>query len=197
MVFGGDENCERKIFGAFSDYDEIDKNLFPISKINFRFREVDKLSHRDFLGSFMSKLIKREAIGDIFVVSGSATVFCLDTVSDIVSQTEKIGRIGVKLSNESPALLSCGFFEEDFSAVVSSLRLDSVVSALTKLSRSKSAALISSGLVCLNYETITNVSMMVSENSVIAIRGYGKFVFKEQNGMTKKGRYSISYSKYK
>lgn len=197
LTYGGNEICERAIFGAFSNYDEISEKLFPISTVNFRFRKIDSLSHRDFLGSFMSKLIKREAIGDIFVAEGCATVFCMDTVSDIIHQTEKIGRVGVKISETSDALSSSNISTEMFEAIVSSLRLDCIVSAFTGLSRGKSTNLINSGLVSVDYRENTNCSQNVTEKSVIAIRGYGKFVFNEQIGMTKKGRYAISYSKYK
>ena len=65
--FGGYADAERKMLGIFPDYvqdGDIEKS-FPITAL--RISHSRKLSHRDFLGAFMSLGIKRELLGDILV----------------------------------------------------------------------------------------------------------------------------------
>lgn len=57
QIYGGFQEAERKVAGFFPEYVNGDESLlssFPIVPLTARFREQDKLSHRDFLGSLMS-----------------------------------------------------------------------------------------------------------------------------------------------
>lgn len=196
--FGGNNNCERKIFCALSSYDNIaNEEIYPIKAFTFLFRQQDNLSHRDFLGSFMSKLIKRESIGDIFVGDGKCVVYVLHSVSDIIADTTKIGNVGVKAIEGICGECPSNFETEQLSRVVASLRADCIVSAIAGVSREKSSDLISKGLVCINYEEIKECAKNINEGDVISVRGYGKFLFNAVSGTTKKGRNAITYSKYK
>ena len=57
------------------------------------------LSHRDILGSLMALGIKRETVGDILIEEGRAVVFvCGDVKEYILNQVEKIGRVGVDMT---------------------------------------------------------------------------------------------------
>ena len=92
--YGGYENASRKVLGVFPEYCEDEE--YPVSAITFRYRENDKLSHRDFLGAFMSRQIKREMLGDIVVGKGSTTAFVYNTVKAVLlSEITKIGSVGV------------------------------------------------------------------------------------------------------
>ena len=199
MFFGGVASAQRCIFGAFADYDDMDESAFPISIINFSFRKLDSLSHRDFLGSFMSRQISRESIGDIFVScdGGVASAICINTIAPLLLETFKIGRVGVRAELGDYLLAQNESSEEEFKKVVSSNRLDVIVSALGNVSRAKSRELVLGGNVQVDYQLITNLSFNIKENSTISIRGFGKFVFKSFDGMSKKGKYIISYLKYK
>ena len=80
--FGGYEEASRRVLGVFPDYYEVGEKMgeFPITALTFRYRESDRLTHRDFLGAFMSTQIKREMLGDIIVSEGRTTAFVYDTV---------------------------------------------------------------------------------------------------------------------
>lgn len=194
--FGGYENAQRKIMCA-SDF-EVSYDEFLIDKLCYKFREQDDLSHRDFLGSLMGLGIERSCVGDIVVGKGYAAVFVKSEVSGYIkSQLNKIGRCGVKLISEDECELS---YEPDtviLSYIVSSMRLDAVVAAVAKLSRTKAASMISSGKVFTNYTENNNLSYILKPGDILTIRGKGKFIIKEQSSQTKKGRLKINIEHYR
>jgi tetratricopeptide (TPR) repeat protein len=75
--------------------------------------------------------------------------------------------------------------------IVSSLRLDGIISAVYNVSRSKSSALVDGEKVFINGKLAKNNSVPLKENDTISVRGYGRFKFKEISGDTRKGRIRI------
>lgn len=195
-LYGGFDGASRKILGVFPPYWEDTEN-FPISALVFKYREADKLSHRDFLGAFMSKQLKRNVIGDIIIESGRATAFVHASVKDaLMFEINKIGSVGVKITEvKDPVVHAENNFTEK-SGTVSSLRLDSIVSMAAGISREKSAILIKGGNVSVMYSTEISASRQLSEGDIFSARGYGKFILHSVNGKTKKDRFHITVKKY-
>lgn len=188
--YGGYENSERKVLGLFFDEQ---KTEFPVSAIEFCYRKCDKLTHRDFLGALMSLGIERETVGDILVEDGRCIVFVKSELKDyIVSQLFKIGNTGVKIKDADIRNLPKGRGSEENIYVVSSLRLDNIVAAITDLSREKTKTLILSGNVSHNFLQTQNVSLIVNSGDTLTIRGKGKFILNGVLGETRKGRIRIS-----
>lgn len=196
-LYGGYEGAARRILGIFPQYYEKSGGDFPISALVFRYREADRLSHRDFLGAFMSCSINRNTIGDIIVENGKTTAFVHNTVKPVLmSEICKIGSAGVKVSEEeTPEINSEQSFTEK-SGTVSSLRFDSIVSLAAGVSRERSASLIKGGYAAVMYETVQSVSYQLSVGDIFSVRGYGKFILYSVNGKTKKDRIHITVKKY-
>ena len=193
VLWGGAECCVRKMLCVLPYECEPEFPLFPVT---ITYKKTFSLGHRDFLGSFMSLGIGREQIGDILTGDGYAVVFCTATARDmIVNYVSKIGRVGVDISEGIHKPLPEAVFTE-VSAVVASMRADCIVSAVSGLSREKSADFIKSGNFTLNYEICTNVSRLLSEGDIISLRGYGKLVLSGGGAETKKGRLRILLKKY-
>lgn len=193
--YGGYENSERKVL-CLDYYD--DDPVYPISAVEFKFRQADKLTHRDFLGALMSLGIERETVGDILVEDGRCVVFVKTEIADYIkSQISKIGRAGVKVSDADVSSLPKGRGEEEKSVIVSSLRLDNIVAAISGASREKTKNLILSGNVTLNFFECTNISKSVCEGDVLTVRGKGKFKINGVMGETKKHRIRISIIHYR
>lgn len=191
LFFGGYDDSERKMLGIF--YDDSSNTEFPISAVEFKFRQCDNLTHRDFLGTLMSLGIEREIIGDILVEDGRCVVFVKTEMKDyITSQIFKIGNVGVKIKDADLTKLPQGRGREEKSYTVSSLRLDNIVSAVCNCSREKTRNIILSGDVCINYLETKNVSCNLKQSDVFTIRGFGKFILNSVLGTTKKGRLKIS-----
>ncbi|MBQ5398840.1 MAG: hypothetical protein IIU14_05310 [Ruminococcus sp.] len=194
--FGGYDGSKRNI-AAFSEY-ELDPRDYPLKGVYFKFRKTDKLSHRDFLGALMGLGIERSSVGDIVINEGQAVCFVKSELYDyIVSQILKIGRVGVRIVKADECSLIFEDNIEELSVIVSSMRLDAVAAALTGLSRAKTAQLILSGSVAVNYLEAKNVSCILKENDILSIRKCGKFVIKKQSGLTKKGRLKIIIEHYR
>lgn len=197
MMCGGYDEAERCMFIAYPEYiePEIEKH---ISVIEIRGRNIDELSHRDYLGSLMGLGIKRENIGDILPLDDRCVVFVKPEMQDyILSNLTKIGRHGIKaektdLKNIVLPKKKSVFMRE----TVSSMRLDCVVSAALNMSRAKAAELIKSERVNLNFETAYSVSLNVRENDMISVRNFGRFKLFEICKVTKKGRTGIIIEKY-
>lgn len=194
--YGGFVDAQRKMFGVFPDYVQDRDIEFPLSFI--KVFHPRPLTHRDFLGSLMSLGIKREIVGDILVGSEISFIILQSSMCDyVLDNVNKIGNVGVKLNicDASEIIVSENRFEEK-SDIVSSMRLDCVVSAFTNKSRSESEKLISSERVCVNDEIISSCSKNVSEGDIISIRSFGKYIVGPCNSKTKKGRLVLSYKKY-
>lgn len=158
------------------------------------------LSHRDFMGAILSLGIERNMIGDILVQSErEALVFAMGAaVPLLLTELEKIGRDGVtcRRTTVSPADMAKREFEE-MTVTVSSLRLDGVISHLTGDGRAAAAAYIARGLVERNYFPAVEGSAEVRPGDILSIRGYGKFVVGETDGVTRSGRLRLHCRKYR
>ena len=192
VFYGGYDGAARTVCGFFADYEE-NCELFPLSAVTFTYR--GELSHRDFLGSIMALGLKREAVGDILTAEGYAICFCLNTAAELIGGLEKIGRTGVKtemgITKPLPEQKT-----KKMLLTVSSYRLDCIVSALCNISRDKSALLVKSGQVSADFSVCSDVSAKISENTVISVRGHGRFRVSDFVGETKKGRLRITAEKY-
>ena len=198
VFFGGYDGAARTVCGFFEGTyaEELPKEeLFPVCAVTFSFRKVDKPTHRDFLGALLALEIKRELVGDILVAEDYAVVFCHETAEDLIYHVNKVGRIGVNaekgLTKPLPEVKT-----QKIDTTVSSLRLDCIVSAAANISRDKSASLIKSGQVNADFSPCLSVSEEISENTVISIRGSGRYRLSEIIGETRKGRIRVVIEKF-
>lgn len=196
--WGGFESASRVMLCVYPEYAEPEDSDFPLECVNVKFRKVDKLSHRDFLGSLMALGIKRETIGDIVVQEGIASFFVKSELSQYVkSQLNKIGRVGIEFCTQTADFTAAvqGFDERE--CVVSSLRLDSIVGAASRLSRSKAQQLVKSGMTARNFEITYDTDCKVCSGDTISIRGYGKFNVQFDGTVSKKGKYRVLLRQYR
>lgn len=197
MLWGGEASVARKMLGVFPDYMEPDGEHFPISALTFSYRKEDTLTHRDFLGSLMALQMKREAIGDILVMTGNCVLFVTEKVEPLVyDELTKIGRIGVKIQQGITVPISCEQKFQELVGTVASMRLDCVIAMMTGKSRGAVCELIKAGLVSLNYQPIQSGSITVTPGDILTVRGYGKAKIAPAIQTTKKDRCRITLLKY-
>lgn len=198
--YGGFTGASRKILAIYPDYleDYIIED-FPLKCLTFSYRKEDKLTHRDFLGSFMGIQIKREKIGDIVVSEGLAQTAVNEiTAKLIMSTVSKIGRTGVKISDNRNFELSIADIQKfkEISGTVASMRLDCIVALAVNTSREKASAIIRADRVDINHFTVSSVSHEIKEGDILSVRGCGRFILSCINGVTKKNRIHIVLKKY-
>ena len=158
-----------------------------------------ELSHRDFLGAVTALGLERSAVGEIIVTSPScAVIFALSGAARVIE--EELSSVGRESVTVKRADLPDGFrAEREFEAItdtVMSPRLDAIVSALCKVSREASGALVAHGDVALNYETSSKPDAGVVRGDVITVRGYGKYIYDGDRGVNRRGRLRIDARKY-
>lgn len=86
--------------------------------------------------------------------------------------------------------------KEEIKIVISSLRLDSIVSELAHTSRNKAINLLNSERVFVNFKIETKASKLLNINDIVTIRGKGKFIISNILGNTRNGNIIVLVSKY-
>ncbi len=197
---GGYEGAERKIacFGEPEWFAGEERPIvcMGVSPVSERFAEP--LAHRDCLGALMSLGIRRGLTGDILTAGSHAYVFCLRSAADYLTDnlTEiRHTSVRCRLTEEIP---EAAFPQpEETEIVVSSPRLDSLVSAVFKLSRTESAVLIERELVLINGAAVLKTDYHPEEGVIVSVRGKGRFIFAGIRSETKKGRLRAVIKLYK
>ena len=201
FIFGGIEDAERVMVFFPASYEERGDIDFPISCIEIQIKS-NSLTHRDFLGAILGVGIDRKLIGDIYTVSEDksvvkAFVLCQNKITDfLISELHQIGRCQVSCTKaETTDIMSVRRIEDKY-GTVPSLRLDVIIGEALNLSRTKVKALIDSEKVAVNSAQISSSHYQVMPKDIISVRGFGKFIFYESLGRTKKDRIQIHLGKY-
>ncbi len=199
--FGGYADAERKMLVYLPDYleeNDLSDNAALVC-LRVTFYQNDTLTHRDFLGALIGTGIARETIGDILVDKGSCDFFVTEDIAPYVLQNfECAGRTKIKLQKIPLSMVAVPIAEtEQIRDTLSSLRLDNVISAGFRVSRSAATQQIIAGRAAVNGLPCEKPDKLIEENATISVRGMGKIQLKTVNGLTKKGRISVVIDRYK
>lgn len=190
-AFGGYENAERKVIGFGGG--EFPIVCLKISPINQRFS--DKLTHRDFLGSVLNLGLERSVIGDILVKGNVGYLFCLSRMEEYIKNNlTSINHTSVIVERWEEEVSSLAE-KEEISVTVSSLRVDCIVSAVLKVSRSEAERLAENGWILVNGKPLSG-DKKAKAGDTFAVRGKGKFTFLEEEGKSRKDRTFIKVERY-
>lgn len=197
IASGLNETSEKKILMVYPrDYD-ISEIKFP--SVYFKIDGKNKfkeLFHKDFLGTIMSLGLKREVLGDLIVENSICYGVTTDEIYDIIKENlDKVGNIPVEFIKITKEEVPEGKFEEK-TFLLPSLRIDSLVSSVTGLSRQKSVDEITKGNVLLNYNAAKDKSVEIKEGDIFTIKKVGKFKFEAINGSSKKNKIRINVKKF-
>lgn len=195
--FGGYPDAERVLFAALPDYLEEEDAAELLSVIEITGRDIGELKHPDFLGSLLGLGIKREKIGDILLAEERCLVFVIENIADyIVENLDKVGRKGVRLKKAEIGELEVPQKKvEIINATVSALRVDSIVAAAIRTSRSAALSVIAEGRVFVNWTQQDSPSAKIKPGDVFSVRGKGRFRLSEEINETKKGRLGVRIEK--
>lgn len=197
VLWGGYDDAERVVFGAFPDVLEPDTAQVPVDALEIKFRRSATLTHRDLLGSLMALGIERDTVGDILIEQGRAVLFVRRELADhIAQQLVRVGREGVEAVVTAQPTLPPPRALLPISSTIASPRLDCVVTVLAHCGRSAAAELIVRGMVMQNGRVSDSVSAEVEEGDVLTVRGVGKFRIEALGPRTKKQRLAFRAGQY-
>ncbi len=190
--FGGYELSERRclIFNR-DEYGYYDIDTLEITN-NLKFNRP--LEHREVLGSILGLGLTRSKIGDIVFQNEKCYVFVKSDISDyIIHNLEFVGRCKVKIKISDDVVFTDQNSMELKTTTVSSLRVDTIISNITNLSRSDVKKLFEKEQVFINWRVCNNTATVVGEGDTITIRKYGRIKLVNIKGLSKKGKQIIDY----
>ena len=205
MVYGGFEQAERKMFVIYPEKFNsivVEKNLTNIVQI-IRIQLPDdlkgKYTHRDYLGAVIKLGIERKKIGDIIVDNEGADIIVdKDIVKFLLENLGSLTRFSkstITIQNIND-LRPVEIKKEELEIIVSSMRLDNIISELARCSRNKALDIINQERVLINFECETKKTKQIKTGDMITIRGKGRFFVKELVGQTRSGRTIIKIEKF-
>ncbi|MBR3672734.1 MAG: hypothetical protein IKN65_00350 [Clostridia bacterium] len=203
-IYGGTENAQRNIIIVYPD------KLEPVfAENNFDYNSlcnciriqncVEKYDHKVYLGGLIKLGIKREKVGDILVFDDGADIIVSKDISKFLiinlQDLTRFKKCEINLVNINEVRAKEQQYKE-MKIIISSLRLDNVVSELANTSRNKATEILKQERVFINYKNEIKPTKIIQEKDIITIRGIGKFVLEEITGNTRSGKVVMMVKKF-
>lgn len=189
-LFGGYKDAELKRASINSSSD------FKITCLKIKHNpKYLTLSHQNILGTLLSLSIEKNAIGDILPKQG--IFFITSEIKDFILQEfTEISSVTITLEEiEATNVTSEKEFEElDFT--LDSMRLDSIVSKIAKISRNQSLEMLKKDLVKVNHLIESKAVKIIRDKDIISIRKHGRFIINDTSKKSRKGKIIVKYAKY-
>lgn len=147
------------------------------------------------MGALYNLNIDEDYIGDI-IITKNRYYFIINSIMNdyIKNNLNIINKYNVKLIECDIPIYEREYIDLEY--IVSSNRIDSVISNIINKPRSEVNELISKKEVVLNYDILTNKSYMLKEEDIFSIRKYGKYKYIGILNKTKKEKLIIHIKKY-
>lgn len=205
FFYGVNDNADREILVFYPEKlnEELARrnleSIISIIRIILPNELKDKYEHRNYLSALIKIGVVREKIGDILVDSDGADIVVFEINKNyIVQSLEQLTRFRkakIEIIKLDDVRKKQDNFEES-TIIVSSMRIDNIVSELFNCSRNKAEELIKNERVYINYEVVLKNSKVVNEEDIVTIRGKGKFIVDGLVRNTRNDRLVIKIKKY-
>ena len=137
-------------------------------------------------------------LGDIIIDGNNYYFYILSDLKDfIINNLIEIGKDKIKLIEQD--LKTLENYErkyEEIHLLVTSNRIDNVLTRLLNTSRDKVIQIIKNKDVILNYQVLNKNSYYLNNNDVFSIKRYGKYKYIDIINTTKKDKLVIKILKY-
>ena len=157
--------------------------------------KFQQLTHSKILGTVLNRLgIDRKLFGDILVTEDKAQIIVDRRFTTLFQDgIQKISKLPVSLVERpfSDMIESKDDYQEK-EVLVSSLRLDTFLSSILKLSRSQTSAMVEKKLVQVNYHIVEKSDYPVKIGDLISVRRFGRIILLKENGQTKKDKKKLT-----
>ena len=196
---GGYEGAERRI-AAFYRWEAPEEREYPLTCLEIKWNaKYASPAHRDLLGAVMGLGLERDSTGDIAIGAGDGCAYLFahsDVDAYICANLESAGRAAVKIAPPDGEMKLRPPKGEEIRVTISSQRMDAVIAAGLRLSRSEAQKLINDGLVKRNHTEELRGDIHLEENDLLSIRGHGRMRVTAFEGLTRKGRLAVRLFKY-
>ena len=158
----------------------------------------DKLTHREIMGSLFGLNIDSELFGDIIITNNHYYIMIIKSIYElIINNFNMVGNHPIKLKEVSLDILDN--YQREYAEaeiIVSSTRIDNVISSLIGTSREQIKRKFLNDEIILNYEVCHKLNYELKENDTFSIRRFGKYKYIGVIKETKKGNFLIKCLKY-
>lgn len=183
------EDSDKKIIGFGNE--ELLKNYITI----YHGVSSNKIEHKDILGTLFSIGFTYNTIGDIYIDNNDFYLTNLTRLNKyLVENFTKVKNSTIKLNIIDSIKIEKKYLDLEIS--VNSLRIDSIISKLSNLSRNDSQDKIKNNDILINSKEINKSTTLIKEDDIISIRKVGKFKIGRIIGTTKKNKIILEVKKY-
>ena len=190
---------EYKVFYPYNDSEKVILyNHREPSVILYEIKSKIELRHQDILGTIFSLNNSGELFGDILIIDGHYYVYILDIFRNYFEcNFFMVKDTYIELIEHDLSYLKDYKREyEKLEIIVSSNRIDTIVSNLCNIGRSNIKNMIKNKEIMLNYNYLKDSSYKLKSNDIFSIKRIGKFKYIDIIKNTKSGNYIISIYKY-
>lgn len=194
---GGFLNSESKKLIIAPSFYEIERNDFDVTVVKITCaKHFDTLKHSDVLGALMSLGIKRDRFGDIvesdgnFYLAVDAKIYSY--IREHITQIKR-SKVSVQTSED---IVNVTLQFKIQTHIVSSLRLDKIVSAFYKISRAKAVSYIQAGHVKVNHKVVVEIHYLCNNMDIISLKKHGRMKFVNTLRTTKSDNYVVEGHRY-
>lgn len=158
----------------------------------------NELRHQDILGTMFSLNISKEMYGDIILNDGRYFIYILKLFQNYFEMNfTKVRNSKIELIElDLDYLKDYERAYEELELIVSSERIDTIVSHLSGTSRALIKDKVKDKEILLNHEILKNLSYVLKENDTFSIRKIGKFKYIGVVKTTKSNNLIVKILKY-
>lgn len=205
FFYGVSENADREILVFYPEKINEDmarknlKDIIAIIRITLPNDMKGEYEHKNYLSALIKIGLEREKIGDILAYNDGADIIAFNVNKEYIIQSlaelTRFRKSKIEAINIEDVRRKEERFEKS-TIIVSSMRIDAIVSELARCSRSKADELIENERVYINYEDVLKTSKTVVIGDVVTIRGKGKFIIDGLVRNTRGEKFVLEISKY-
>lgn len=192
----------KREFSIFCPFEGADKIIFYTKnepKVSLcKILCKGEITHAMILGTLFGLSLCDDVFGDIIYYQGYFYVYVFsDIYAYLKQELVQIGKYSAQI--EEVPLDSLADYRREFltkKVIVSSLRVDNVISRVIGDSREAILEKIREQEVILNDEVLRKRNAILKEGDRFSVRKYGKFLFEEIEGKTKKEHFILKIQKY-
>lgn len=190
---------EYKIYELYKESNKVILYKDKLPEISLlKIKCIEELRHQDIMGTIFSLGLKEDTFGDIIKYENDFYVFVLPKLKDFImySITEiKHQNVIIEESNiEISSLFEQKYIKKEI--IVSSLRIDNVISTLIGTSRNAVLDKFKNKEIIYNNQEITKNTYQLAIGDTFSIRKYGKYKYNGIIKSTKKGGFIIEILMY-
>lgn len=189
-------------YKVFSPYEDAEKVIFYNEQlpevILYEIKSKQELRHQDILGTMYSLNISSEMFGDIILYNNRYFIYVLKLFQNYFEMNfTKVRNSSIELVElDLNYLIDYKRSYEEIDIIVSSERIDTVISSIIHTNRNVIKDKIKDKEILLNHDLLKNNSYVLKPGDIFSIRRFGKYKYIGIIKNTKKDNYIVKCLKY-